>query len=114
MRDKILAWFATGQVGASSKAMALAIGGYPFDGSYPYDPADFNRCLLFLQAVPESREHMDVLRIINPTWSRLVDNWDVLEATFLEEVGLNWSKGQRLPARKTYDLMHEIIQGGRK
>jgi hypothetical protein len=109
MKDKILKWFATGRVGCSSKAMACCFADIPVhDKSHPYDPDDLNRCLLLLKAVPEAREHMDKLKSLSETWSKLVDKWDEVEALFLDEVGLNWSKGSR--AEKTYKLMR-YIQG---
>ena len=54
MKEKILNWFATGEVSASSKAMASCIAGVNGGNSHPYDPSDLNRCLLFLEAVPEN------------------------------------------------------------
>lgn len=106
MKDKILTWFGTGQVGASSTAMALCIAGAKGGNSHPLDPSDLNRCLLFLEAVPEARDHMDKLRQLSPTWAKLVDRWEEVEAVFLDEVGRNWCKGGR--ATKTYELMKSI------
>jgi hypothetical protein len=106
MKDKILNRIATGQVGASSKAMALASIEMPHDRSHPYDPADLNRCLLLLDAVPEIRDNMDKVAGISETWAKLVDRWDEVEQCFLDEVGLNWTKGDRAP--RTYELMKAI------
>lgn len=106
MKDKILNWFATGRVGASSKAMACAAADMPNDGSHPYDPDDLNRCLLLLEAVPEIRQHMNKIAGINDTWAKLVKRWDEVEQCFIDEVGLNWVKGRK--ASKTYELMKEI------
>lgn len=106
MKDKIIKWFGTGKVGASSKAMALASIGMANDGSYPCDPADFNRCLLLLEAVPEIRNRMDKVAAINGTWGRLVAKWSEVETCFLDEVGFDWAKAQRAP--KTYALMKSI------
>ena len=64
---------------------------------------------MFLDAVPEAKAHMDKLRALSPTWNRLVDNWDLIESTFIEEVGFNWQKGNNVQAIKTYDLMHNIL-----
>lgn len=112
MRDKILHWFATGRVGASSKAMANAACGLPQDPlwgpSYPHDPDDLNRCLLLLAVAPEIRHNWDKIAALSPTWSRLVERWDEIEASFLEEVGLNWCKASSAP--KTYDLMQSILR----
>ncbi|MCK5607578.1 hypothetical protein KAR91_37185 [Candidatus Pacearchaeota archaeon] len=107
LRNNILKWFINGRVGTSSQAMAARIAGIEGRGkSHPCDPSDLNRCLLFLDAVPEARLHMDKLRTLSPTWDRLVERWKELESTFLEEVGLNWSHGDK--ASKTYALMEEI------
>jgi len=106
MKDKILNWFATGRVGQSSKAMAFCIAGLDGPKSHPYDPDDLNRCLLFLDAVPEARKHMDKLRELSPTWAKLVERWAEIEASFLDEVGLDWCKARSAP--KTYDLMKAI------
>jgi hypothetical protein len=107
MKYKILNWFATGSVGASSKAMALAAVGVSIDNAcHPLDPDDLNRCLLLLEAVPEIRNHMDKVAAISDTWAKLVDRWDEVERCFLDEVGLNWAKGDRAP--RTYDLMEDI------
>ena len=107
MKDKVLAWFGTGRTGASSEAMALAVCGVPGDDAHPYDPDDFNRCLLFLGAVPEARNHMDRIAALSPTWRRIVSQWGEIEACFLGEVGLDWSKARSAP--KTYDLMQKVI-----
>lgn len=107
MNDKILWWLVNGRVGSSSKAMACALLGYGKETSHPYDPSDLNRCLLFLCEVPEAREHMDKIAAISKTWKALIDRWDELEASFLEEVGLDWCNGDRAP--KTYEMMRDII-----
>lgn len=106
MKDKVLAWMGSGRVGESSKAMALAVVGAPNNGSHPSDPADFNRCLLLLEAVPDIRKHMGKVSEINETWRKIVSRWDELEKCFIDEVGLDWSKAQK--ATKTYALMKEI------
>ena len=107
MKEKVLVWLGTGQVGASSKAMALHLCGAPCDGSYPYDPDDLNRCLLFLDAVPEARAMLPRMATLNKKWASLVARWDEIEASFLDEVGRDWCKAQRAP--KTYRLMREVI-----
>lgn len=106
MKEKILHWLVTGRVGASSKAMACAAVDLPSSGCYPLDPDDLNRCLLLLEQVPEIREHMDKVAAMNKTWAALVERWEQIEQTFLEEVGLNWSHGNRAP--KTYELMKSL------
>lgn len=111
MRDKILHWFALGQVGASSKAMACAVAGIPANGAFPHDPADLNRCLLFLEAVPEARNNLGKVALLNDQWACIIARWAEVESCFLTEVGLNWSKGRNLRATKTYALMKEVYKG---
>jgi len=110
MKDKILRWFGSGKVGASSKAMALAAVGIPNDGSHPHDPADFNRCLLLLDAVPEIRSRMDFVSDISETWAVLVSRWDEIETCFLDEAGLDWCKKKTAP--RTYSLMKAVMRKG--
>jgi len=109
MKDKILGWFANGSVGASSKTMATCIADLEVKSvSYPWDPDDLNRCLLFLVWVPEARQHLNKVALLSDVWKRLIDNWEELEAMFLEEVGLNWCKAHS--ASKTYKFMSSIIE----
>ena len=108
MKNKILEWFANGRVGSSSKAMACAVAN--MDCSYwahPSDPDDLNRCLLFLQQVPEAREHLDKLKDKSKYWAALIPRFNEVEKCFLDEVGLNWCKGGR--AEKTFKLMKSIF-----
>jgi len=106
MKDKILNWLGTGRVGSSSKAMALCIAGAKGGNAHPLDPDDLNRCLLFLDAVPEARGHLDKLRELSPIWAKLVDRWAEIEASFLDEAGRDWCKARRAP--KTYALMEKV------
>lgn len=112
MKKKILYWFAKGKVGISSKAMACVAAGIPLDdhcgySNHPHDPADFNRCLLLLDAVPEIREYFDKMAEISESWAKLIARWDELETCFHDEAGKNWCKAQRAP--RTYELMKQIV-----
>jgi len=105
MKDKILEWFATGRVGASSKAMACAVAGMPNDKSHPHDPDDLNRCLLFLKAVPEARDHFDKVAAMNDYWKVLIENFAEIEACFIAEF-----KGERKGVEgSTYKLMRSFL-----
>lgn len=107
IQTKVLNWIATGRVGASSKAMAMAACDLPNDGSYPRDPDDLNRCLLMLKSVPEVRDHFDKIAALGVVWGRLIGHWADIEASFLGEVGINWCQAKSGP--KTYALMREVI-----
>jgi hypothetical protein len=112
LRDNVLQWMMTGQVGASSRAMASHLCGVPCDGSYPEDTDDLNRCLLFLDAVPEARDLLPRMAAVNVTWAALVARWAEIEAAFRAEVGLNRRKSDRAP--NTYRLMRETIESARR
>jgi hypothetical protein len=103
-------WFAVGEVGASSKVMAQCLLGVDNDNdndnSYPLDPADFNRCIKFLDAVEGARKNMDIFRI-SEKWDKLIDNWAKIEKCFIDEVGYDWCNKQSAP--KTYELMKNIL-----
>ncbi len=107
IEKKVLNWIATGRVGSSSKAMALAACGMQGNTSYPLDPDDLNRCLLMLEQVPEVRQQFDKIAALSEVWGRLIERWGEIEAMFLEEAGLNWSKQLRAP--DTYRLIQEVI-----
>lgn len=111
MNDKLLEWFATGRIGASSRAIAHKMMGFVTtpDRNYPHDPDDLNRCLLLLEAVPEIRPRMKEMADVCPEWARLVARWEEIERTFLDEVGLNWCHGHTAP--KTYEMMRQCLCG---
>jgi hypothetical protein len=95
MKDKILDWFAHGERGISSEAMACAVADIkPIEkwvkyGNHPLDPDDFKRCVKFLDAVPEARQHMNKVAALSNVWARLIEHWDELEALFREEYQTN-------------------------
>lgn len=112
LESQILKWFACGETGMSSKAMArvacrATCGLIPMDASHPYDPDDLNRCIKLVFMAPAIREEFHMIATLSDTWKRIIDRWDELEKTFIDEVGINWSKGRSAPI--TYSLMQEIL-----
>lgn len=108
--NQVIDWLAHGEVGASSRCMAmwLGFGRDVRDGqSYPYDPADFDRCLRLLQAVPGLRENIGKMRELGKVWAALSRRWNEIEALHEEEVGTGWTKARSAP--RTYALMKEVI-----
>ncbi len=110
---KILKWLFEGDVGQSSKAMAMAASGvYQNEEqkltSHPYDVSDINRCFQLIKAVPEVKDSFDIISNLSPEWSALIKHWEQLESTFVEEVGEDWKS--RKPASNTYQLMKDIFQ----
>ena len=108
MQSKALDWLANGEVGISSRTMAmkLAFDQVPMDHSHPYDPDDLDRCLKLLEWVPELRAELPRMASVSRQWAALVANWERVEQSHLAEVGLGWMKARNAP--KTYELMKSI------
>jgi len=104
VRKDIIDWFANGETGLSSSAMAAAVAGItPKRPLFPLDPADLRRCVWFLEAVPQARRHLNKVRKLGPVWNDLIDNWQELETLLREEM----ATGNKAP--RTYERMKEII-----
>ena len=108
MQNRILDWLANGETGASSETMVFTVLDKPrrWGVSYPLDPADFNRCLKLVKRVPEIKQHFDKISLLCKEWMIVISNWDLLEKTFIDEVGWDWENGHRAP--KTYELMKNL------
>ena len=110
--QRVLEWMAGPDTGLSSEAMAFCRLGIKRHGhcdgtEHPLDPADFNRCLLLVEKVPEIREAFSDIAGLSEQWTAIIDHWDELRELFIAEAGWNWSKGRRAP--KTYARMKEIL-----
>lgn len=104
----VLKWMLKGDgVGMSAQAMAGAAVCMRGGRSHPYDPSDFNRCLKLIKKVPEVKLCFASVATLSPQWKALIDRWDEVEKCFIDEVGFDWSKGNKAP--KTYALMKSII-----
>ena len=108
-QKQVVHWLATGRVGSSSKCMAmwLAFGerAAPYE---PADPDDLDRCLKLLDAAPGLRPLIPKMAEVSKQWAALVQRWDEVEASHLDEVGLGWTKAQMAP--KTFALMESILR----
>jgi hypothetical protein len=111
MEKKIIDWLANGETGISSKVIAFTMLGqnYSKPFSHPHDPDDFKRCLKLVIAIPEIRPRLGELRSRSAYWAALIDHWDEVESTFMDEVAEwlhnGWSKKR---AHRTYELMQKI------
>lgn len=109
IEQRAAAWLCDGRVGTSSRAIHDHMLGLEAKRGYshPHDPDDLNRCLLLLELIPEWKPRMPEMAQRSDAWSGLIERWEEIVATFLEEVGLNWSKGKRAP--RTYALMKQAL-----
>jgi len=92
-----VAWLRTGERGTSSQTIFEVMTGLPLtDGVFrravPFDPADFRRCRLLLEAVPEWRHRLGEMAAVGPRWSALIPRWDELCATMDAEAP-EWRDG---------------------
>lgn len=116
--QSVLDWIGRGERGLSSESMVEHLYGLPLrDGvwrrhglDYPSDPADLRRCLLLLQASPETRARLPEMATASRVWKRLVDRWSELERLFLEEAGPNGLHGLHWSAPRTYAAMRQAIE----
>ena len=110
-KDAVIEWMANGEVGSSSEAMAfwLAFGKMPRNDwhSYPHDPDDFDRCLKLLQRAPALRERLHMMRGVSAVWAAIVDHWNEIETSQLDEIGIDWCKAKKAP--RTYAIMKKVI-----
>lgn len=111
--QSVLDWMHLGEHGVSSETIVEHIYGVPLTGrfgkSHPHDPSDLRRCLLLLQASPETRERLPAMATCSPTWKRLTEHWGELEALFIEESGGSLHREFGWSAPKTYAAMRAAI-----
>lgn len=100
-------WLANGKRGISSNTMLQVITGVSAlrgAPSHPWDPADFNRCHLLLQVLPELREGFPKLAATSTAWKNLLAHWD--ELTVMLEENVNTGKDNGM-----YERMRELYAG---
>lgn len=106
-------WLAHGERGISSDTMFTVITGVDalkdWHKSHPYDPADFSRCRLLLEQVPELKPlFVDKMREVSKEWLELVRQWDNICQTMDEEAP-KWRDGEGSYCPKTYELIKRAI-----
>lgn len=103
--DDVNKWLLHGEIGTSSASIVTKITGLnlcrPGKMYAPSDPADFERCLKLLIAVPELKSQMHEMIDVSPRWKQIIMHWDELEQLYFEEyeTGL---------CPKLYDRMKEL------
>ena len=111
---RALLWLAGGDSGMSSEAICYHMLGMKSDGSFPnfpLDPSDLGRCLRLLELFPEWKPRMGEMARYSAQWAALVERWDELAEMMADEVGIDWSKGERAP--RTYAAMKDAINQAR-
>ena len=111
-RMRFFDWLDDGEVGISSKAIALTAArgaahkGRKYAlGDYPHDPDDLRRCVLLLDRIPQARDlAFPVLVQRCPYWAALIPQWDRLVGMLREELE-EWTG----LAPRTYEAMRAIL-----
>lgn len=111
MTERLLEWYATGETGLSSQAIAKATAGLSTgthrDGRMPSDAWDLRRCILLLRKVPEAYERgVLVLATRHAGWKVLAANWPQLEKTLVSELGEALDLNADTP--RTYKMISEL------
>lgn len=109
-------WLALGERGMSSQAIVEHLTGVRLDrwshGNHPYDPDDFRRCQLLLNAVPLARLMFPTMRECSPKWARLVDAWDEIHLAIQEEAPDYLGSPGGKSAPRAHKLMQRVLAGG--
>jgi hypothetical protein len=105
-------WLAGGHRGTSSNAIFTHITGIDATGfggfDHPHDPADFKRCRLLLEQVPELAPRLQEMKSVSPAWARLVDAWETICATMDTECP-DWRGAASRSAPQTYSIIKQAI-----
>ena len=110
----LLLWLAGGNRGISSNSIVQHLTGVPacrYGIDIPHDPDDLDRCLQLLDEVPLLRCLLPKMATASPEWAELIERWNEIEESHLNEVGLRWTKAKSAP--KTYALMRSVIDQAR-
>ena len=71
-------WMQSDDTGASSLFMASVLGGFERPYCVPVDYGDFGRCDRLLDAVPEFRDKLEMMRDVGKPWANLVERWNAI------------------------------------
>lgn len=101
-------WLRSGDRGASSEALCgLFFGAGPGGREHPRDPADFIRCVEFLEATGTAGRLPEAAKL-SPEWDRIVQAWPEIAQTLCEELQ---SPGGKAP--QTLRLLQQAAAGPR-
>lgn len=103
--DEAFAWLVGGERGKSSDSMFGFLAGVKSmqHGAYPLDSADFRRCRLLLEQVPEFNDRRQALAGLSGVWEGLVSKWDDLCAMMDAEAPA-WRERLGSPSQTTQAL----------
>jgi hypothetical protein len=118
--DGAAEWLASGEHGASSEALFTRLSAIATENpsragvlserdrtAHPYDPQDFRRCRLMLEAVPSLQALLPLAADLSPIWAALVGAWPELCALMDEEFP-QWRTGEFGRAPRLYARLKSL------
>lgn len=105
-------WFANGERGLSSNAMALRLTGIETGLraadriAHPLDADDLRRCRLLLERVPSLATRLHWMADVSPQWKSIIDHWGHLCFTMDVEAP-DW-RPTPSPCPRTNDLLYKV------
>ena len=108
---KAAKWLLSEDTGSSSMAICrhMLFGKQKY-AEYPSDPSDIGRCFRLLAIFPEWESRINEMACYGTAWISLSERWVDVKECMGNEVGIDWSKGDR--ASKTFSLMNQVIADG--
>jgi hypothetical protein len=106
---QVIAWFLSGDVGASSETIIAAYFNFNRQCgiSHPCDGGDLGRCIKLINEVPVLSDSLPKLAEIDSHWKALFVNWEELKSAYYLEVGANESGD--MSHDKVYSMMEDIF-----
>lgn len=90
-QERIIQWLCSGESGLSSKTMVCIHTGNEMDRHWgfqaPSDVADYRRCWLLVEVVPEIRNSFPLIAERCPAFKGVIENWDAISAAYERERG---------------------------
>lgn len=104
-------WIASSKGGLSSFAIFFKATGISLsngnNNSYPCDSADFKRCRILLETVPETKCTLKEMASVSKVWANLVKHWFVV-CNSMDNENTNWRLSS-IDAPNTSKLIQNII-----
>lgn len=112
MTPAAVKWLAHGERGVSSNAIFTYLTGVDASRDsglgHPHDPADFRRCRLLLEQVPELQQRLPGMSGASTAWANLVAKWgDICNAMDAEIPYWRDARGGTAP--QTYALIRAAV-----
>jgi hypothetical protein len=102
-------WLKNGEQGLSSQTIFKHLGGVNLLGqwndTHPSDLDDFKRCYKLLQAIPQWKSKLHIMKTVSPVWEKLVDNWDKLSHMYEQNVKEDWKNCKKIGM---YEFMQSL------